>query len=120
MGPRAEQFIALGGKRGPKDNVWMLNLRSDQVVTRDQFVLLPMPYIVVQKITEQAHRQSYTRGEDPTLEFSDILEDEVNDGRLPEMMTIDDRDDVPQKRAHHENIVDDRSLTTDQSRHRQG
>ena len=88
MGPRAGQFIALGGKGGPTGSVWMLSLRSNQVVTRDQFVLLPMPDLVVQKITEQAHRQGYTRGEDPTLEFPDILEDEAYDGQLPEMMTL--------------------------------
>ena len=85
----------------------MLSLRSNQVVTRDQFVLLPMPDLDVQKITEQAHRQGYTRGEYPTLEFPDILEDETHDGQVPEMMTIDGRDDVPQKIAHHEIAVDD-------------
>jgi hypothetical protein len=65
MSPRAGQSIALGGKGGPTDNVWMLSLRSDQVATRDQFVLFPMSDLVVQKITEQAHRQGYTRCEDP-------------------------------------------------------
>jgi hypothetical protein len=80
----------------------MLSLRSNQVVTRDQFVILPMPDIVVKKITEQAHRQGYTRGEDPTLESSEIIEDETTDGQLPEMMTIDGRDDARQKLARHE------------------
>jgi hypothetical protein len=80
MGPRAGQFIALGGKGGPTGSAWMLSLRSNQVVTRDQFILVPMPDLVVQKITEQAHRQGYSRGEDPTLEFPDILEDEAYDG----------------------------------------
>jgi hypothetical protein len=61
----------------------MLSLRSNQVVTRDQFVLFVMPYLVVQKITEQAHRQGYTRGEDPTLEFPNILEDELMMGSSP-------------------------------------
>ena len=106
MGPRAGQFVALGGKGGPTGSVWMLSLRSNQVVTRDQFVLLPMPDIVIKKITEQAHRQGYTRGEDPTLEFPDIVEDETCDGRLPEMMTIDGRDDEHQGLARHEIAVD--------------
>ena len=65
-----------------------------------------MPDLVVQNITEQAHRQGYTRGEDPTLEFPDILEDEAYDGQLPEMMTIDGKDDVSQEIAHYENAVD--------------
>jgi len=34
MGPRAGQFIALGGKRGPTGIVWMLNLCTNKVVTR--------------------------------------------------------------------------------------
>ena len=106
MGPRAGQFIALGGKGGPTGSVWMLSLRSNQVVTRDQFVILPMPDIVVKKITEQAHRQGYTRGEDPTLESPEIIEDETNDGRLPEMMTIDGRDDARQEPARHEIATD--------------
>jgi hypothetical protein len=106
MGPRAGQFIALGGKGGPTGSVWMLSLRSNQVVTRDQFVILPMPDIVVKKITEQAHRQGYTRGEDPTLEFPEIIEDETNDGRLPEMMTIDGRDDARQEPARDEAATD--------------
>jgi hypothetical protein len=89
----------------------MLSLRSNQVVTLDQFVLLPMPDLVVQKITEEAHRQGYTRGEDPTLEFPDILEDEAYNGQLPEMMTIDGKDDVYQEIAHHENAVDDDEIT---------
>ena len=42
MDPRAGQFIALGGKGGPSGNVWMLSLRSNQVVKRKQYVLLPM------------------------------------------------------------------------------
>ena len=66
-------------------------------VVQDCQLLLP-GRCIVQKITEEAHRQGYTRGEDPTLEFPDIFEDEAYDGQLPEMMTIDGRDDVPQKK----------------------
>jgi hypothetical protein len=65
-----------------------------------------MPGIVVKKITEQAHRQGYTRGEEPTLEFPEIIEDETNDGRLPEMMTIDGRDDARQEPARDEAAAD--------------
>ncbi len=73
IGPRAGQFIALSGKGGPTGSVWMLNLRSNQVVTRNHFFNLPVPDIFVQKIMEQAHRQGYTRGADPTLEIPDVL-----------------------------------------------
>ncbi len=62
MGPRAAKFVALGGKGGPTGSGWMLSLRLNQVVTPDQFVILPMPDIVVEKITQQAHCQGYTRG----------------------------------------------------------
>ncbi len=99
--------MPLAAKGGPTGSVWILSLRSNQVVTRDQFVLLPMPDLVIQKIREKAHRQGYTRGEDPTFEFLDILEKEDYDGQLPEMMAIDGRDDVPQEISHHENAVDD-------------
>ena len=93
MGPRCEPFIALGGKGNPTGSVWMLSLKTNKVVTRDQFVILPMPDIVVEKITKQALRQGYSRGEDPTLEFPAVLEDDANDGLLPDMMNIDGRAD---------------------------
>jgi hypothetical protein len=107
MGPRTGQFIAFGGKGGPTGSVWLLNLRSNQVGTRNQLILLPMPDLVVSKIMEQAHRQGYTRGKDATLDFPDILKDEAYDGQLPEMMIIDGRDYAPQETVHHENAVDD-------------
>jgi hypothetical protein len=71
-----------------------------------------MPDLVVRKITVQAHRKGYTRGKDPTLELPDILEDEAYDGQLPEIMTIDGRDDVPREIAQHENSVDDDEIAT--------
>ncbi len=70
-----------------------------------------MPDIVVKKITEQARRQGYTRGEDSTLESPEIIEDETNDGRLLEMMTIDDRDDARQELARHEVATDAEEIT---------
>ena len=72
-----------------------------------------MPDLVVQKITEQAHRQGYTLGEDPNLEFLGILEDTAYyDGQLYEIMTLDGRDDVPQEITHHENAVDDDEIVS--------
>ncbi len=93
MLPRAEPCIALGGKFNHIGNVWMLSLRTDKIVTRDQFVIQPMPDIVIDKLTEQATRQGYTRGADPTLKFPNVLEDELNNNLLPEMMDIDGRVD---------------------------
>jgi hypothetical protein len=112
MGPRAGQFVALGGQGGPTGNVWMLSLRSNQEVTRDPLAILLLPDIVVKKITEQAKCQGYTRGEDPTLEFSEIIEDKANDGRLTEMMTIDGREDVRQEPARHEAATDADEIET--------
>ena len=71
----------------------MLSLRTGKIVTRDPFVIQPMPDIVIDKLTEQAARQGYTRGADPTLEFPHILEDELNNSLLPDMMDIDGRSD---------------------------
>ncbi len=56
---------------------------------RDHFVIQPMPDIVIDKLTEQAARQGYTRGAAPMLEFSHVLEDELNNNLLPEMLDID-------------------------------
>ena len=67
----------------------MLNLRTNQVVTRGQFVLAHMPHIVVQKITEQALRQGYARGVEPALEIPNVLDEEACDVKLHGMMAID-------------------------------
>ena len=91
MLPRAEPCIALGGKFNHTGSVLMLSLRTNKIVTRDQFVIQPMPDIVINKITELATRQGYTRGADPTLEFPHVLEEDVDEGTLPDMMEIDGR-----------------------------
>ena len=91
MLPRAEPCIALGGKLNPTGSVWMLSLKTYKIVTRDQFIIQPMPELVIAKITEVAARQGYSRGQDPTLEVPDVLEEELDDALLPDMMEIDGR-----------------------------
>ncbi len=71
----------------------MLSLRTDKIVMRDQFVIQPMPDIVIDKLTEKAASQGYTRGAEPTLEFTNVFEDELNNNLLPEMTDIDGRVD---------------------------
>ncbi len=66
-----------------------------------------MSDIVVQKISEQAHRQGYTRGSDPTLEFPDVLDEEAHYAKLPDMMTIDGRDEESIGQVLHKNALDD-------------
>ena len=60
MVPRAEPFIALGGNVNPVGSVWMLNLKTNKVVTIDQFIHMPMPDIVIEKLTRQSLRKGYT------------------------------------------------------------
>jgi hypothetical protein len=69
----------------------MLSLKTYKIVTRDQFIIQPMPELVIAKITEVAARQGYSRGQDPTLEVPDVLEEELDDALLPDMMEIDGR-----------------------------
>jgi hypothetical protein len=45
--PRADPLIALGGKLNHTWSVWMLSLKTGKVVTRDQFVIQPMPEVVI-------------------------------------------------------------------------
>ena len=61
-----------------------------------------MPGIIIMKIMEQSHRKGYTRGGDSTLKSPEIIEDEKNDGSLPEIMAIDDEDDVHQEPVRRE------------------
>lgn len=93
MRPRVEACIALGGKNNLAGSVWAYNLRTGHVVTRDQFVINPMPDAVIQRLTAQALRQGYTRGVDPTLEVPPVLE-ELDQQQLPDMMQIDGRADA--------------------------
>jgi len=57
MLPRAEPCITLGGKFNLTGSVLMLSLRTNKIITRDQFVIHPMPDIVINK---QDHRASYS------------------------------------------------------------
>jgi hypothetical protein len=99
MRPRVEPCIALGGKLNLTGSVWMLSMKTYKVVTRDQFVIQPMPELVIVKITELATRQGYSRGVDPTLEIPDVLEEEVDDALLPDMMDIDVQINEPEEPA---------------------
>ena len=106
MLPRAEPFIALGGKLNHTGSVWMLSLKTGKVVTRDQFVIQPMPEVVIAKLNEHAARQGYVRGADPTLEFPHILEEELNNSLLPDMIEIDGRPDAVSEIAEDVEVVD--------------
>jgi hypothetical protein len=50
-----------------------------------------MPGIVIEKITKQALRQGYSRGEDLALEFPAAIEEDAEDGILLDMTDIDER-----------------------------
>jgi hypothetical protein len=91
MRPRVEPCNTLGGRLGLSGSVWMLIMKPYKVVTRDQFVIQPMPELVIDKITKLETRQGYSRGVDPTPEILDVLEEEVDDALLPDMMEIDVR-----------------------------
>ena len=74
----------------------MLSLKTNKVVIIYRFVHLPMPYIVIEKLTRQVLRQRYTRGEDQTLEFPAVLDEDDDDKFLSGMMDIDERaDELP-------------------------
>jgi len=73
------------GKGSPTGSVWMSSLETNKVITREQCVHLPMPDIVIEKLTRQALRQGYTRGKDPTLEFPAVLDEDDVDEFLPGM-----------------------------------
>ena len=78
----------------------MLNLRTNKIVTRDQIGIQPMPDVVIDKITELATRHGYTRGADPTLEFPQAREEDMNNGAIPDTMEIDGRIDRHEELAN--------------------
>jgi hypothetical protein len=75
----------------------MLSMKTYMAVTRDQFVIQPMPELVIAMITELAMRQVYSRGVDPTLEIPDVIDEEADDALLPDMMEIDVQIDEPEE-----------------------
>ena len=88
----------------------MLSMKTYKVVTRDQFVIQPMPDLVIVKITELAIRQGYSRGVDPTLEIPDVLEEEVDNAFLPDMMEIDVRINEPEEPVDLVNAAGENTL----------
>jgi hypothetical protein len=100
MLPKAEPCIALGGKFSLAGSVLMLSLRTNKIITKDQFIIRPMLDIVINKITELAARQGYTRGADPTLRFTQAFDENMDNGALPDMMEIDRRLDKHKELAN--------------------
>ena len=47
--------------------------------------------IVIEKVTRHAPRQEYIRGEDRTLKFTAVLDEDDDDEPLPGVMYIDGR-----------------------------
>ena len=85
--------------RAEPGNVWMLSLKTNNFVTREQFVHLPMPAIVIDKLTRQTLWQGYSRGEDPTIECPTVIDEDDDYEFLPGMMDIDGRaNDLPRAR----------------------
>ncbi len=84
MLPRAEPSIALGGKLNHTGSVWMLSMKTGKVVPSDQFVIQPMPEVVIAKLDEQTARQEHVRGADPTLEVPHVLKEELNKSIPPD------------------------------------
>ena len=56
MRQRVEPCIALGGKPSLAGSVWMLNMKTCKVVTRDQFVIQPMLELVIVKNIHRASK----------------------------------------------------------------
>ena len=56
MRPRLKPCIAFGDKLNLMGSVWMLSMKIYKVVTRDQFVIQPMPELAIVKITELSTR----------------------------------------------------------------
>jgi len=50
-----------------------------------------MPDIVIKQSMTQDFRQEYSRSEDPTLGLPAVIEEDADDGLLPDMMNIDGR-----------------------------
>jgi len=67
MASRTEGCIALGGLGNTIDSVRMLSLASNELVTRDKYVTLPIPDIVVNHINATAEVDGFVRGADPSV-----------------------------------------------------
>ena len=95
LSPRTQGCIAMLPTGTLTGSVKMWCLRHDSTVTRDQFVILPMPDMVASYITAIASSQGYQRGLDPDLgplqDDDRDVNDELDALQLPQMMPIDGR-----------------------------
>jgi len=91
---RTEGCIALLSTGNPTGSVLMLHLATNRVITRDQFIVIPMPDLVVTYLTACARKEGYTRSAaDPGMDYS------FNHiSPLPTQMAIDGRVDIMQPR----------------------
>ena len=96
---RTQGCIALGGVGNLTGSVKMLCLATNTIVTRDQFVVLPLPDLVATYITSMAEEEGYSRGSDVDVEFQPQVDNRDNDDILPHMMPIDNRMVQPADRA---------------------
>ena len=69
MSARTEGCIALLPKDNATGSVTFLNLSSLQEVTRDQWTVLPVPDIVIQRMKDMAEKQSRKLGKDPVFQY---------------------------------------------------
>ena len=95
MAPRTQGCICLLPSGNSTGSVKMWCLATDSVVTRDQFVILPMTAELCRYITVLAEKQGYSRGSDPLLEGAVLPTDFANTALaappLADMMPIDGR-----------------------------
>ena len=101
MTERTQGCIALLPTGNLTGSVKMLCLATNAIVTRDQFVVLPMPDIVTKHITLAAETEGYSRSTDPMFDCatSNTTAEEEKGAideqpkALPEMIDIDNRID---------------------------
>jgi hypothetical protein len=115
MNSRTQGCIALLPTGNLTGSVKMWCLATDHTITRDQFQILPMPYLVIQHRTSLAASEGYLRTTDHELgAITAATPDEElqTTAPLPDMMPIDNRPGIVQL-ADHYVITPDEKINND-------
>jgi hypothetical protein len=102
MVTRTDGCIALLPTGNLNGSVVMLNLRTHELITRDQFTILPMPSVVVEHLDLIAQRQGYGRQDDEPTARAPATDpaDTIDLSTLPAMQPIQPNVPPPANTAH--------------------
>lgn len=103
LATRTEGCIAVLARGNSRGSVGMLSLRTNKIVTRDQFRKLPIPDVVIRHITSMASKEGMRAGGFEVFADPETTQNS-NEFPQPTMMPIDRVGPIPERFVNQSNI----------------